>query len=124
MAWTEEQKQEVIKMYTDAEPTAETSTEIIKDIAEQMEQSANGVRQILILAKVYVKKEPGAASSKPSKEGAASTRVSKDTLITNLKNVIKDMGGEVNDEILDKMTGKAAEYFTNILTNATEAQDD
>ena len=35
--WTEELKQEVIAKYEGAGPTPESSTEIIKDIAEEME---------------------------------------------------------------------------------------
>ena len=48
MAWTEEQKAKVIEAYEAAGPTPENSTEIIKDIAEEFEQSPNGVRMILV----------------------------------------------------------------------------
>ena len=43
-------------MYTSAEPTPETSMEIVADIAEQMGESVNGVRMILTKAGVYVRK--------------------------------------------------------------------
>ena len=109
MAWDEDLKAKAIKTYTDAKPTSENSTEIIKGIAEELNQSPNGVRTILVLAGVYIKKDASTAS-KSTKEGTA-PRVSKETQIQNLRDTIKDLGGEVNDEILEKLTGKAAEYF-------------
>ena len=119
MAWTDELKQQVISKYQEAGPTPETSTEIIKDIADELEQSPNGVRMVLVQAGVYVKKEatPAAAGGKaPGKttEGKA-PRVSKEASITALKEAIKAKGAEVDDEILDKLTGKAAVYFTSVL---------
>ena len=117
MAWTDEQKSEAIKAYKDAGPTPETSTEIIKEIAEDMEQSPNGVRMILVQAGVYVKKEAGASTStKTAKEGG--TRVSKEAQIGALKTALKDNGLPVDEEILEKLTGKAATYFTNVITQA------
>lgn len=117
MAWTEEQKQEVIAKYQEAEPTPETSTEIIKQIADELEQSANGVRMILVQAGVYVKKEAPAATGKSSgktTEGKT-PRVSKEASIGALKDAIRAKGADVDDEILDKLTGKAAIYFTSVL---------
>ena len=118
MAWTEEQKAEVIKKYQDAKPTAETSTEIIKEIAEEMEQSPNGVRQVLVQAKVYVKKDVETkTSAKTSKEGGEATkRVSKEDQIATLRKAIEDKGATVDDDILSKLTGKAAVYFTSVVT--------
>jgi hypothetical protein len=118
MAWTDEQKQQAIEAYKAAEPTPETSTEIIKDIAEDMEQTANGVRMILVQAGVYVKKDATAQS--PSKGGKATTgdktpRVSKESQIADLKAAIEAKGAEVDEEILSKLTGKAAAYFTKVL---------
>lgn len=118
MAWTEELKEQVIKMYKDADPTPETSTEIIKDIAEEIEQSPNGVRMILVQSGVYVKKEAtsGTATKKSSSgsEGG-SGRVSKEASIGALKALIKARGKSVNDEILDKLTGKAAVYLAEVM---------
>lgn len=119
MAWTDEQKQKVIQMYKDAEPTPETSTEIIKDIAEEMDQSPNGVRMILVQAGVYVKKEVAAGTT--SKDGKASSgdgtkRVSKETQINALKAVLEEKGAEVDSDILEKLTGKAAAYFVKVIS--------
>ena len=118
MAWTDEQKAEAIKAYTDAKPTAETSIEIIKEIAEDMEQSPNGVRMILVKAGVYIKKEAGASTSKTSATKEGGTRVSKETQIGALKAVLKDNGLDIDDEIIDKLTGKAAGYFAAQFTKA------
>lgn len=121
-AWTEETKQQVIDMYEKAEPTPETSTEIIKDIAEEMDASPNGVRMILVQAGVYVKKEAGApAGAKGTKSsggsGEGTKRVSKESQIAALKAAIENIGATVDDEILDKLTGKAAAYFAQVLSS-------
>lgn len=117
MAWTEELKAKVIAAYTEADPTPETSTEIIKDIAEEFEQSPNGVRMVLVQAGVYVKKEAaaGGETKKSSSSGEGSKRVSKEASIGALKDAIKAKGAKVDDEILDKLTGKAAVYLTSVI---------
>ena len=119
MAWTEELKQQVIEQYTNSDPTPETSTEIIKDIAEQFEQSPNGVRMVLVQAGVYVKKEAtsGGESTKKSSGGSEGTkRVSKESSIAALKAAIKAKGRPVDEEVIDKLTGKAAVYLTSVIS--------
>lgn len=117
MAWTEELKAKVIASYQAAEPTPDSSTEIIKDIAEEFEQSPNGVRMVLVQAGVYVKKEvAGGGTKKPAGGSEGTKRVSKETSIAALKAAIKAKGGEVDDEILDKLTGKAAVYLTGVIS--------
>jgi len=119
MAWTDELKAKVIEAYEAAGPTPETSTEIIKDIAEEYEQSPNGVRMVLVQAGVYVKKEaaPSGEGTKKSSGGSeGGKRVSKETSIAALKAAIKAKGGAVDDEILDKLTGKAAVYLTGVIS--------
>ena len=118
MPWTEELKQQVIQEYQAAEPTAETSTEIIKDIAETHEQSPNGVRMVLIQAGVYVKKEATTSTTTTTKStGEGKGRVSKESSIAALKAAIKAKGKAVDDEILDKLTGKAAVYLTSVIAD-------
>lgn len=117
--WTEDLKEKVKQMYLDAEPTAETSTEIVKDIADELEQSPNGVRQVLIQAGVYVKKEVS-SGDKPKTSGSKSTgegtkRVSKESQLDLLKEAIKAAGHEVDEDIVSKLTGKAATYFAKVL---------
>lgn len=118
MAWTDELKEQVIQMYKDAEPTPETSTEIIKDIAEEMDQSPNGVRMVLVQAGVYVKKEASTPKAGDKKTGSSegSKRVSKESQIEALKAAIEKAGKEVDEDILSKLTGKAAAYFVGILS--------
>lgn len=116
--WTPELREKVVKMYTDAGPTPETSTEIIKDIADEIEESPNGVRMVLIQAKVYVKKEEAAAKTSAKKTGASgegTKRVSKESAIADLRAAIEDKGAAVDDDILSKLTGKAAVYFLSVI---------
>lgn len=116
--WTDELKAQVIKQYQDSDPTPETSTEIIKDIAEELELSPNGVRMVLVQADVYVKKAaaPAAKASGDKKAaGEGTKRVSKDAAIAELTAAIKDKGAHVDEDILSKLTGKAAVYFLSVL---------
>jgi transposase-like protein len=119
-AWTPELKEQVIQLYKDADPTPESSTEIIKDIAEQLDQSPNGVRQVLVQAGVYVKKEVGGAAKTPGKtttktDGEGSKRVSKESQIDALRAAITAAGAIVDEDIISKLTGKAATYFAGVL---------
>jgi transposase-like protein len=119
-AWTDELKAKVIEMYEQAGPTPESSTEIIKDIAEDIEMSPNGVRMVLVQAGVYVKKDTSAGSAKTTKtaSGEGSKRVSKEDSIAALKAAIEAKGGPIDDDILGKLTGKAAVYFASVLKAA------
>ena len=118
--WTDELKAKVIEMYEQAGPTPESSTEIIKDIAEEIEMSPNGVRMVLVQAGVYVKKDASASSTKTTKtaSGEGSKRVSKEDSIAVLKAAIEAKGGPIDDDILGKLTGKAAVYFASVLKAA------
>ena len=114
----EKLKQTIIDKYLAAEPTPETSTEIVKEIAEELDQSPNKVRMLLVNAQIYVKKD----ATSTSKEGTAkktagegTKRVSKESQIAALKAAIVAKGATVDDDILDKLTGKAAAYFTTVL---------
>mgnify|MGYP006977517280 CR=1 FL=1 len=114
MAWTDEKKAEVIEAYEAANPTPETSMEIVKDIADEHEESPNGVRMVLTKAGVYVKKSPASGGTSKA-SGASSTRVSKADAVASLATAITDAGQEVDEEILAKLTGKAAMYFTGVI---------
>lgn len=119
-AWTDELKAKAIQMYEDAGPTAESSSEIVKDIAEELDQSPNGVRQVLVQAQVYVKKE-AATTSKPTGKtatkdsGDATKRVSKESQIDALRKAVEAKGADVDEDIITKLTGKAATYFATVL---------
>jgi len=118
MAWDDDKKAQAVSMYEEAEPTPETSMEIVKDIAEELDESPNGVRMILTKAGVYVKKTPATKSSGGSTGG--STRVSKAAAAEALIAALGDAGQEVDEEIIGKLTGKASQYFTKVITAINE----
>lgn len=117
--WTPELKQEVIEKYEGAGPTPENSTEIIKDIAEEMEMSPNSVRMVLVQAGVYVKKDAaasGGGKTTTKKDGEGTKRVSKESAIADLRAKIEELGKPVDEDILGKLTGKAAVYLLSVLS--------
>ena len=114
MSWTDEKKQEAIDMYVAEQATPENSMEIVKDIAEQLGESPNGVRMILTKAEVYVRKIPKRSSSSGSTGGG---RVSVAGAQSDLTDALTDAGQEVDAAIISKLTGKAAVYFTGIVNN-------
>jgi hypothetical protein len=120
VAWDDNKKAQAVSMYEEAEPTPETSMEIVKDIAEELDESPNGVRMILTKAGVYVKKTPAAKSS-GSTTGGGGTRVSKAAAAEALIAALGDAGQDVDEEIIAKLTGKASQYFTSIITKINEA---
>ena len=67
---------------------------------------------ILTKAGVYVKKTPAAKASTGTASG--STRVSKVAAQEALIAAIQDAGKIVDEEIISKLTGKAAKYFATL----------
>jgi transposase-like protein len=114
MAWDDDKKQQAVDMYTEQNPTPETSMEIVKAVAEELDESPNGVRMILSKAGVYVKKENSTPAS-AGKEGG-STRVSKADAQAQLTAAITDAGQEVDEEVISKLTGKAAVYLAGVIS--------
>ena len=114
MPWTDEMKSQAVEMYQDGEPTPETSMEIVKNIADELNESPNGVRMILTKAGVYVRKTPAAKSSGGSTGGG---RVSVADAQDKLTSSLGDAGQEVDAAIISKLTGKAAVYFTTVIEN-------
>jgi hypothetical protein len=119
--WTDELKTTVIDMYKEAEPTADTSVEIVKNITDELGEgfTVNGVRMILSKAGVYIKKTPGTAAKTDSTKAP---RVNKAESITALTEAIEALGMEADGDILGKLTGKAAVYFTSIISKTTEEE--
>ena len=111
MAWDDAKKADAVEMYTNQEPTPETSMEVVKEIADELSESPNGVRMILTRAGVYVKK----ATTKSSSNSTGGGRVSKADAQNTLRDAIQDAGQEVDMSIIDKLTGKAAVYITSII---------
>ena len=117
MPWEEEKKQQAIEMYTSEEPTAENSMEVVKSISTELGESPNGVRNILVRAGVYVKKTPATRSSSSKTNGG---RVSVADAQATLANAIRDTGVEPDEAIINKLTGKAANYFAEIINKVNE----
>jgi hypothetical protein len=120
MAWDDDKKAKVIKAYTDAKPTGANSIEIVKQLAEDFGETPNGVRMILSKAEVYVKKEEASGTKKTTtatKEGATA-RVSKADSLSALIKAVEEVGYTVDNDIIDKLTGKQAIYFTNVIKAA------
>ena len=113
MAWTDESKAEAVEMYTASEPTPDTSMEVVKEIADELGESPNGVRMILTRAGVYVKKTPASKSTSTGSTGGG--RVSKADAQDALSAALSDAGMEVDNSIVSKLTGKAAVYITGIV---------
>lgn len=116
MAWEQEKKDAVVAAYLERNPTPETSVEIVKDLADEYDESPNGVRMVLSKAEVYVKKSAAApaAGGKATGGGRVSKAAAQEALIAALESA----GAEVDEEIIGKLTGKAAQYFTTVLTPA------
>ncbi len=109
-------KADIVKNYLDSEPTSENSIEIAERLAEDYEMSINSIRMLLNNEKVWVKKEAAANTTAAAKEGATGTkRVSKESAIKDLRTAIEAKGKEVDDSILEKLTGKAAVYLLSVI---------
>jgi hypothetical protein len=115
MPWEEDKKQQAINKYTSKDPTPENSMEIVKDIASELGESPNGVRMILTRAGVYVKKTPATRSSSNGSTGGG--RVSVADAQATLTNAIQDAGKEPDVAIISKLTGKAANYFAELINS-------
>lgn len=118
MAWTDEAKAQAVEMYTAEEPTPENSMEVVKEIAAELGESPNGVRMILTKAGVYVKKTPAAKTTSSGGGGGGGGRVSVADAQQAVKDAISDAGLEADDAIISKLTGKAANYFAEIIGKA------
>ena len=111
--YTDEMRAEIVAKYLAANPTPETSTEIVKGIAEEFEVTPNGIRAIIVKAGKYVKKAD--APAKATGDKPASGKGSKTVAMAELKTVIEANSLNYDAEIVSKLTGKAAVYFTEIL---------
>ena len=116
MAWDDAKKAKAVELYQEREPTPENSMEIVQEVADELQETANGVRMILSKAGVYIKKDPATASAakKSASSGSGTTRVSKEDAHNALIAAIEAHGQTADSEIVSKMTGKAAQHFTAI----------
>lgn len=118
MAWDEDKKAKAVDMYVESEPTPENSMDIVAEIAEELDESVNGVRMILSKAGVYVKKAaaPAKSGGGSTSKSSGGTRVSKEDAQNALREAIEAAGAEVDEDIVSKLTGKAATYFVAVLS--------
>jgi hypothetical protein len=116
MAWTDEKRQEAIKLYTAKTPTPETSIEIVQMVASELGESVNGVRMLLNKANVYIKKAVAPTGTKKT----SGTRISKEAAQSALSSAISDAGKEPDEDIISKLTGKAAVYLKDLIQSINE----
>ena len=112
MDWNDDSRADVVEKYKDAEPTPENSMDIVKQIAEDLGVSPNGVRAILVKAEVYIKKVATASTAEKSK----TTRVNKADQQQALTDLIESLGKEADQSIIEKLTGKAAAYLVEVFS--------
>lgn len=125
MAWDDVKRQKAVDMYKEANPTAETSVQIVKDIADEIGETPNGVRMVLSKAEVYIKAAAaaGSTSGKSTKEKSTTPKVSKEDKIAALATLISSAGMVPDNDILSKLTGKAADYFVTVLNGMGSGDD-
>ncbi len=113
--WTDENKAQLIEEYKKEEPTAETSSEIVAELAPKYDATPNGVRMILVRAGVYIAKAKAKTSTDSSKEKKETKKESLDRLTS----IIEAQALTADDTVISKLTGKAAAYFADIIRDAT-----
>ena len=117
--WTDELREEVKDKYLGSGPTPENTTEIVKEIADELDLSPNGVRMVLSQMGVYIAKSPAA---KKTADGEKKPRASsKADAIAELTQVIGQTGIDVDEDIVSKLTGKAATYIASVIKAALDA---
>ncbi len=115
--WDDEEFKEAVKAaYLSNEPTAKTSPEILKELGIEFEVSPNSIRTFLTKEGVYVSAKREPAEVDKDAKATGTKRIPKEVSLKKLKELIISKDKEVDDTIVDKMTGKAAEYFINILS--------
>jgi hypothetical protein len=123
--WTQEDKDLAVKLYTEIcenehetdEQRAENATAIVSRVAEQIEKTLNGTRIQLSKAGVYIAQKPKASAAKAGAAKSAGTKLSKADQIQALKDNIlaaTPEGTELDDTVLDKLTGKAAAHLAEL----------
>lgn len=128
--WTPEEKDDVVARYNELLAEYETpedkgnaGTEICSKISQEIGKTVNAVRIILVQAGVYQKK----VTTKKAATGGGSTggaRVNKAQAHEDLKATISTLDSElVDEEVISKLTGKAAQYITSVLQKALQVQE-
>ena len=116
--WTPELKAEAISQYVERineylpEDQPSHTLEVIAELAALYGFTKNSMRGVIQQSEHYVKaaKKAPAVSDKP-----ASKRPNKAQALAELKAAIVDGGAEVNEELIDRLTGIEAVYFTQVI---------
>lgn len=116
--WTPELKAEAISQYVERineflpEDRPSHTLEVIAELATEYGFTKNSMRGVIQQSEHYVKaaKKVAATSEKP-----ASKRPNKAQALAELKAAIADGGAAVNDELIEKLTGIEAVYFTQVI---------
>ena len=121
MSWDDAKKQKAIDLYVKENPTPENSVQIVKNVAETLGETPNGVRMILSKAEVYIKSTPGVATSKKGDTAPKEPKIGKADKIQRLSEAISASNIVPDASILDKLTGKAADYFAVVIEALNKA---
>jgi len=117
--WSDESRAAIVKDYLDANPTAETSIEIVEKLATKYGTTVNGARMIIIRADKYISKAKATTSS----DSKSKKKETKQESLDRLTAVIKAQELEADDAVISKLTGKAAAYFADVIRDATKEED-
>tara|TARA_R110000851_G_scaffold142629_1_gene281325 strand:- start:1400 stop:1762 length:363 start_codon:yes stop_codon:yes gene_type:complete len=117
-SWTEETRSALIAEYLEKSPTPETTAAIVEELSHKFEATINGVRAVLSSAKVYVSQN----TVKPAADDKPKKRAKQDSL-DDLTALFESNDLEVDDTIISKLTGKAAEYFITSFTKLVAAEE-
>lgn len=99
------------------------SAEVVAEIAGTYGTTPNGFRMKLSKAGSYIKKEAAASGTKTKGESKGGSRTSKATAHAELKAALSDAGiadDDVDAEIIEKLTGKAALHLADLIRKATK----
>lgn len=122
---TEELKAEIVseyetrmKEFTTPEEQAQNTVSVTTAIATEYGLSVNQVRTFAMKAGVYITKGKAAAAASTKAASTGAKRVNKAEAHKALKDIIVASQQEVDDAIVESLSGKAAVYLTAVITGA------
>ena len=122
--WTPELKAECIAQYAERiqefleEDRPNHTLEVIAELSAQYGFTKNSMRGVIQQSDVYVK----AAKKQAATDKPATKRPSKVQALADLKAAISDGGATVNEELLEKLTGIEAVYFTGVIRTILQGE--
>lgn len=115
--YTDEFKEEIKRKYLESDPTANNTVELCKSLADEHGVSANVIRQLLVNAEVYISQGQITASKK-----STSTKLDKSKMQDSIQTVIEGLGEKADLDIISKLTGKAANYLSSVMSKLTNLE--